>query len=33
MAKGTVKWSNASRGFGFIEKEDGGHPETLPALL
>ncbi len=24
MAKGTVKWFNASKGFGFIEKEEGG---------
>ena len=24
MAKGTVKWFNDSKGFGFIEKEEGG---------
>ncbi len=24
MAKGTVKWFNDSKGFGFIEKEGGG---------
>jgi hypothetical protein len=24
MAKGTVKWFNDSKGFGFITKEDGG---------
>lgn len=23
MKKGTVKWFNASKGFGFIEQEDG----------
>ena len=23
MAKGIVKWFNASKGFGFIEQEDG----------
>ena len=23
MAKGTVKWFNAEKGFGFITKEDG----------
>jgi len=23
MAKGSVKWFNASKGFGFIEQEDG----------
>ena len=24
MAKGKVKWFNASKGFGFIEQESGG---------
>ncbi|MFH1014331.1 MAG: cold-shock protein, partial [Nitrospirota bacterium] len=24
MAKGTVKWFNESKGFGFITSEDGG---------
>ena len=24
MAKGTVKWFNDSKGFGFITKKDGG---------
>ena len=24
MAKGTVKWSNAQKGYGFIEQADGG---------
>lgn len=24
MAKGTVKWFNDAKGFGFIEQEDGG---------
>ena len=25
MSVGTVKWFNASKGFGFIEQEDGGN--------
>ena len=24
MSEGTVKWFNASKGFGFIEQSDGG---------